>query len=106
MTQPQRMPRTSKTETEVAVLQVEVAHLREDVADLKSSIKRLHTLLDESSQNTVKLLKEMREVAASAHNDLNKKIGALEKWRYMMMGAGIVIGYFGFEMIAKLLQAH
>lgn len=100
-----RMPRVTKTETDVAVLQVEVSHLREDVGEIKASVSALHDALDASGKNTVALLKEMQQSAESAHAELNKKISALEKWRYMMMGAGIVLGYFGFEMIAKLLQS-
>jgi hypothetical protein len=35
---------------------------------------------------------------------MSEKISALEKWRWMMMGAGVVIGSLGFDTIAKLLK--
>jgi hypothetical protein len=50
------------------------------------------------------MLKEMREEDTKAHKELGSKVSALEKWRWMMMGAGIVIGSLGFETIAKLLK--
>lgn len=101
-----RTSRDTTTETDVAVLQVEVNHLREDVSEIKSNVKDLQDSIDTSSKNTMSLLKEMQNSAHASHIELNKKISALEKWRYMMMGAGIMLGYFGFEMVAKLFQAH
>lgn len=95
--------RSTKTETDVAVLQVEVSHIREDVTELKESVKSVHDAIDRNTVDTQQLLKEMSDKANIAHESLNKKISALEKWRYMMMGAGIAIGYFGFEMVGKLL---
>lgn len=101
-----RSPRDVATETDVAVLQVEVAHLREDMREIKTSINNLHNSIDSSSENTLKLLREMKTSTEVANTELNKKISALEKWRYMLMGAGVVLGYYGFELAAKLFQAH
>jgi hypothetical protein len=50
------------------------------------------------------MLKEMREEDTKAHQALGSKVSALEKWRWMMMGAGIVIGSLGFDTVAKLLK--
>jgi hypothetical protein len=33
-----------------------------------------------------------------------EKISSLEKWRWMLMGAGIVIGSLGYDTVAKLLK--
>jgi hypothetical protein len=46
----------------------------------------------------------MKDVSTSAHKSMAEKILSLEKWRWMMMGAGIVIGSLGFDTIAKLLK--
>jgi len=46
----------------------------------------------------------MLEVDTKAHKELGSKISALEKWRWMMMGAGIVIGSLGFDTVANLLK--
>lgn len=101
-----KMPRVSKTETEIAVLQVQMKNVEEKVEDVRSDIRDIREASERSSAKIESLLNEMRDSAEKAHNALDKKIGSLEKWRYMMMGAGIAIGYFGFEFIAKLLQAH
>jgi hypothetical protein len=46
----------------------------------------------------------MRSEDNHAHEKLASKISALEKWRWMMMGAGVVVGSLGFDAIAKLLK--
>jgi hypothetical protein len=47
----------------------------------------------------------MRKKIVIAHKVYGAKVSALEKWRWMMMGAGIVvIGSLGFDTIAKLLK--
>ena len=46
----------------------------------------------------------MREEDIIAHKELASKVSQLEKWRWMLMGAGIVLGSFGFDAIAKLLK--
>jgi hypothetical protein len=46
----------------------------------------------------------MRDEDIKAHRELGSKVSALEKWRWMLMGAGIVIGSLGFDTIAKLLK--
>jgi DNA-binding ferritin-like protein len=92
------------TKTEIAVLQVQVKNIEQDVSEIKSSIKDMHECLDRNATETRDMLKEMREEDNKAHKELGSKISALEKWRWMMMGAGIVIGSLGFETIAKLLK--
>ena len=92
------------TKTEIAVLQVQVKNIEQDVSEIKSSIKEMHECLDRNATETRDMLKEMRDEDTKAHRELGSKISALEKWRWMMMGAGIVIGSLGFETIAKLLK--
>jgi hypothetical protein len=50
------------------------------------------------------MLKEIHEGNLTAHSDLEKKINGLEKWRWMITGAGIIIGYLGIDSITKLFQ--
>ena len=91
------------TKTDIAVLQVQFKNIEQDVSEIKSSIKDMHECLDRNATETRDMLKEMRE-DTKAHKELGSKVSALEKWRWMMMGAGIVIGSLGFETIAKLLK--
>lgn len=95
---------TQQTETEVAILQVKVENIEQDVTEIKSDIKILNSTINRKTEDTHKLLKEMSEEAQNAHTALNSKISSLEKWRWMMMGAGIVIGSLGFDTLSTLLK--
>jgi chromosome segregation ATPase len=98
-----KMP-AQTTKTDIAVLQVQVKNIEQDVSEIKSSLKEMHTELVSNADETRKMLKEMREEDTKAHKELGSKVSALEKWRWMLMGAGIVLGSLGFDMIAKLLK--
>ena len=93
-----------KTETDIAVLQVQVKNIEQDVSEIKASLKDMHECLDRNATETRDLLKEMRDEDTKAHKELGSKVSALEKWRWMMMGAGVVLGSIGFDMIAKMLK--
>jgi len=98
-----RMP-SQKTETEVAVLQVQVENITNDISEIKADIKCVNASIAKNNEDTHTLLKEMKEASANAHKKMDEKISALEKWRWMMMGAGVVIGSLGFDTLAKLLK--
>ena len=98
-----KMP-TQTTKTDIAVLQVQVKNIEQDVSEIKASIKDMHESLNTNAHETRDMLKEMREEDTKAHRELGAKVSALEKWRWMMMGAGIVLGSLGFDMIAKMLK--
>lgn len=93
-----------KTETDIAVLQVQVQNITNDISEIKADIRDVNIGMAKNNEDTHKLLKEMKEASAVAHKSMSDKISALEKWRWMMMGAGIVIGSLGFDTVAKLLQ--
>ena len=93
-----------KTETDIAVLQVQVKNIEQDVSEIKNSLKEMHECLDRNAHETREMLKEMRDEDTKAHASLGAKVSALEKWRWMLMGAGIVIGSLGFDTIAKLVK--
>jgi DNA-binding ferritin-like protein len=98
-----KMP-AQTTKTDIAVLQVQVKNIEQDVSEIKSSLKEMHTELVDNADETRKMLKSMRDEDVTAHKELASKISALEKWRWMLMGAGIVLGSLGFDMVAKLLK--
>ena len=93
-----------KTETEVAVLQVQVQNITNDISEIKADIKDVNHCIQKNNEETHKFLKEMKDASANAHKAMSDKISALEKWRWMMMGAGIVLGTLGYDTIAKLLK--
>jgi len=92
------------TETEIAVLQVQVQNIEEKVGEIKEDLKSVHECLDRNSEEMKQMIKELQEADSKAHASLAQKVSALEKWRWMMMGAGIVIGSLGFDAVAKLLK--
>ena len=93
-----------KTETEIAVLQIQVQNITIEISEIKADIKDVNICLAKNNEDTHQLLKEMKEDSANAHKSMSDKVSALEKWRWMMMGAGVVIGSLGFDSIAKLLK--
>jgi chromosome segregation ATPase len=101
-TQSIKMP--LKTETEIAVLQVQVQNIEEKVGEIKQDLKSVHECLDRNSEEMKQMIKELQEADTKAHASLAQKVSALEKWRWMMMGAGIVIGSLGFDTLSKLLK--
>ena len=97
-----RMPQ--QTQTEIAVLQVQVKNIEDKVGEIKEDLKRVHECLDRNSEEMKNMIKEMQESDSKAHASLAQKVSSLEKWRWMMMGAGIVIGSLGFDSLGKLLR--
>jgi predicted RNase H-like nuclease (RuvC/YqgF family) len=91
-------------ETEIAVLQFQVKNLEEKIGELKVDLKALHDAIEANAEETRKMLKSMREQDVKEHTELASKISVLEKWRWMMMGAGIIIGSMGFPTVSALLK--
>jgi predicted nuclease with TOPRIM domain len=96
-------PLQVQTETEIAILQVQFKNLDEKVDDLKTDVKDMRSSLEKHSKEHTDMMKAMEDNASKAHVELSKKISALEKWRWMLMGAGVVIGALGWPTIGKLL---
>jgi pimeloyl-CoA synthetase len=94
----------SQATTEIAVLQVQIKNVEDKVSEIKEDLKQVHECLHRNSEETRTLLHSMREEDIIAHKELARKVSQLEKWRWMLMGAGIVLGSFGFDAIAKLLK--
>jgi len=91
-------------ETEIAVLQIQVKNLEEKIGELKTDLKALHDMIESNAEETRNMLKAMREQDVKEHGELANKISALEKWRWMLMGAGVVIGSLGFPTLSALLK--
>ena len=91
-------------ETEIALLQFQVKNLEDKIGELKLDLKALHDAIEANAEETRKMLKSMREQDVKEHTELASKISVLEKWRWMMMGAGIIIGSMGFPTVSALLK--
>ena len=91
-------------ETEIAVLQVQVKNIEDKIVEVRQDLKAIHECLDNNAEETRKMLKSMREQDVKEHTELAGKISVLEKWRWMMMGAGVVVGALGFNTVSALLK--
>lgn len=98
------IPMPQQTQTDIAVLQVQVKNIEDKVGEIKEDLRSVHECLDRNSHEMKEMIKEMQESDSTAHASLAQKVSSLEKWRWMMMGAGIVIGSLGFDTIGKLLK--
>jgi chromosome segregation ATPase len=96
--------KSSKLDTEVAVLQVRVGNVEEKFNDIKEDLRAVDAKLDNISEDSQKMLKEVIAGNKEMHSNLDKKITALEKWRWMIMGAGVVVGYLGIDSLSKLFH--
>lgn len=103
MAQPSTVQKLQQTETEVAVLQVQYGYLNEKVDDIKTSLKDLTTHIDNQTESTQQLIKDFQEENKKQHDEVNEKIAAFEKWRWMLMGAGVLAGAIGWPTLSSLL---
>lgn len=101
------MPKPTSTETEVAVLQVQVSNIETKIDDLREDVRDMARINSDNINSLKDVINENARAADEAHAELNKKIHGLEKWRWMLMGAGVVVGFLisgGFETVAKILK--
>ena len=103
MAQTSAVQKLKQTETEVAVLQVQYTYLNEKVDDIKAGLKDLTLHIDSHMDETHKLIKEFQDENKKQHEETNKKVNSLEKWRWMLMGAGVLAGALGLPVVEKLL---
>jgi len=70
------------TQSRIAILEHEVKNVSEMMKELRKEQKEQH------------------EAMMSRIDSIDKRIDVLEKWRYMVIGGAIVVGY----MLAQLVQ--
>lgn len=91
-----------QAQTEIAILKVHVTTLEDKLEEVKSEIKTLRDHIDKNADNMYHLMKEFQKTSADAHKQMADKISSLERWRWMMMGAGIILGSMGLEAVKAL----
>ena len=88
----------------IAKLEAQVEGLKEDVADVKEDIKELYSrittgnreIMDKIDQKIDDLAKkdaEQHNALKTTMEDVIARVDVLEKWRWMIMGGAIVLGY-------------
>ena len=93
-----------KTDTDIAVLQVKVNNIESAISEIKQDLKDITASIDKNNEATHKMLKEMLAASTTAHSSMAEKISSLEKWRWMMMGAGVALGALGHNFLGAVLK--
>jgi peptidoglycan hydrolase CwlO-like protein len=101
----------------IAKLETQVEGIKEDVADVKQDIKELHSRittgnreimdkLDEKIDALAKADKEQHETLKKTMDNVKNRVDVLEKWRWMIVGGALVLGYIigHLEIFAKLFK--
>ena len=92
------------TDTDIAVLQVKVNNIESDINEIKQDLKDVTSSIAKNNEDTHKILKDMSNASSTAHSSMSDKISSLEKWRWMMMGAGIALGALGHNFLGTVLK--
>ena len=77
-----------------------------DIAVLQTELRNLSDKLDYHTQTTQTMMREFQTENNRQHNELFNRIVKLEQWRWMLMGAGIILGSSGMMGIEKLMGIH
>ena len=103
MAQSNAQKQLQQYDTDIAVLKVEFKNLDQkfDTAleDVKADIKTNTDLIKEGNASTHKMLNDFNKSNQESHDLMAVKITALERWRWMLMGAGLVLGSVGYSLI-------
>jgi peptidoglycan hydrolase CwlO-like protein len=101
----------------IAKLEAQVEGIKEDVADVKLDIKELHSRIttgnreimdkfEEKIDELAKADKEQHSALKNAMEQVKARVDILERWRWMIVGGAIVIGYLigNLDILTKFLK--
>lgn len=101
----------------IAKLEAQMEDLKTDVADVKQDIKELHSRITTGNREITDHIDGKIDQLAKADSEqhagmvkkidqMNQRVDGLEKWRWMLIGGAIVIGYLigHLEFFAKLIK--
>jgi hypothetical protein len=101
MPQSQAQRQLQKYDAEIAVLQVEFKNLDRkfdtEIIELKGQVKDVSDKMDKHTESTQQMIRDFQKSNLDSHNEMAKKIAGLEKWRWMLIGAGIALGSLGYS---------
>jgi predicted RNase H-like nuclease (RuvC/YqgF family) len=97
-----RLSKVKQTETDIAVLQVQVANLDEKIDDLKSDLLEIKNSLKQNAEHNETMIEQLKKENAEQHSELAEKVEALEKWRWMLIGAAALAGAMGWTTVQAL----
>ena len=98
----------SDTTTRLTVLETQVETISSDLSKMEEKIDAnyatlhhrisdmrddFHRSLEEKHEKVINKLDTQARASTSQHEALSEKVQSFEKWRWMIMGAAIVVGY-------------
>jgi len=116
------------TPERIAKLEAQVENIKESVSELKDDIKEIHSRITTGNREIVeklesmdsrieKRMKENAEISQQQHAEIQtsskldiekivKRVDVLERWRFMIVGGAIALGYLisHLEIFTKLLK--
>ena len=92
------------TTERLAKVEAQVESLKDNVAELKVDVKEVHSRittgnreimdkLDEKIDALAKSDREQHEALKKSMDNVRERVDVLEKWRWMIVGGAIVLGY-------------
>lgn len=101
----------------IARLETQVEAIKEDMSEVKNDIKELHSRIttgnreimakiDEKISELADADKQQHETMTSTLNEVKSRVDILERWRWMIVGGAIVLGYLlgNIELVNKLFH--
>lgn len=86
----------------IGIVETKVENLNEKLDNLKVDVKEMHDCLDQTRDFLAEQLKAMADASNLQHEELAKKISAMEKlkdkWTYTVVGAVAVLGWVSGHM--------
>ena len=77
-----------------------------DIAVLQTELRNLSEKLDYHTQTTHAMMREFQTENNRQHNELFNRVVKLEQWRWMLIGAGVILGSSGMMGIEKLMGIY
>jgi len=116
------------TPERIAKLEAQMESIKEDVSELKGDVKEIHSRITTGNREIVEKIESMQsnierrmkenseasakqhqEIQDSAKNDMSKiseRVNVLERWRFMVAGGALVLGYLvsHLEIFSKIIK--
>lgn len=77
---------------------------RELSDDINETEQRLMTAMTYGMADIKKCITEETKTNTDLSKDLEKRIGELERWKWLMMGGSIALGTFAHEIVARIIK--
>jgi septal ring factor EnvC (AmiA/AmiB activator) len=93
----------------LAKVEAQVESLKEDMSEVKADIKDIHSRIttgnreimqkiDDKIDDLAKSDKAQHEMLKTTMDKVTERVDVLEKWRWMIIGGAIVLGYLIAQM--------